>query len=157
MLRKASLCFWCCFFSFSMASDGLLIQGWPNALKYVCNSLLGFNFRFNFFRNMQNSVVINSMSFLVEELINGSPMLLLGDSLLWGFRMAEVDLISIKGARPQDLEQYLMNNPLPMDTYRVIAVICGGNCFKQKVKNGVVRPNCSPFRVSNFSFHSYCY
>ena len=72
---------------------------------------------------MQTSVVINSMSFLVE-FVHRHPMLLLGDSLLWGFRMAEVDLISIKGARHEDLQQYLENNEVAMNSYKVIAVVC---------------------------------
>ena len=98
---------------------------------------------------MQTSLTLNSMSFLVEQVFSGSPMLLLGDSLLWGMRMEEMDLVSIKGARPQDLQDYLVNQQIDLN-YQVIAVVCGGNCFKEKNKNGIIRPNCSLFCVSNF-------
>ena len=99
---------------------------------------------------MQTSVSLNSMSFLVERVFTGNSMLLLGDSLLWGFGMGELDLISIKGARPEDLQEYLVDQEIQLNDYQVIAVVCGGNCFKEKRKKGILRPNCSPFRVSNF-------
>ena len=108
------------------------------------------NFSFLSRFNMQTSVAINGMSFLVHENISRKPVLILGDSLLWGFRMEECDVISIKGARPQDLEEYLVEYDRSLNLYGAIAVVCGGNCFKEKVKNGVLRPNCSPFRVSYF-------
>ena len=98
---------------------------------------------------MQTSLSLNSMSFPMEQVFSGSSMLLLGDSLLRGMRMAEMDLVSIKGARPQDLQDYLVNQQIDLN-YQVIAVVCGGNCFKEKNKNGIIRPNCSTFRVSNF-------
>ena len=94
------------------------------------------------------------MSFLVEQVLDAKPLLILADSLLCGFRMSEADLISIKGARPQDIQQFLLNNQVALNEYRAIAVVCGGNCFKEKKKNGVIRPDCSPFRVSNCSLYS---
>ena len=103
---------------------------------------------------MQTTVLINSMSFLVEQDLEAKPLLLLADSLLWGFRMSEADVISIKGARPQDIQQFIINNHLALNQYRAVAVVCGGNCFTEKKKNGVIRPNCSPFRVSNCSHYS---
>ena len=68
--------------------------------------------------------------------------------------MSDVDVISTKGTRPQDLEQHILDNRVQLQRYQVIAVVCGGNCFKQRVKNGVIRPSCSSFRVSNFKFHT---
>ena len=70
--------------------------------------------------------------------------------------MSEVEVISIKGTRPQDLEQHILDNRVQLQRYQVIAVVCGGNWFNQRVKNGVIRPSCSPFRVSNFKFHTDC-
>ena len=109
---------------------------------------------FTFSEAMQSSVEINSMSFLMQQNIQRKPILLLGDSLLWGFTMSEVDVICIKGARPQDLEEHILQTRVELRSYQVIAVVCGGNCFKQRVKNGVTRPSCSPFRVSNFKFQT---
>ena len=103
---------------------------------------------------MQTTENINAMSFLVEHVLDAKPLLILADSLLWGFRMSEADLISIKGARPQDIQQFLINNQVALNQYKALAVVCGGNCFKQKKENGVIRPNCSPFRVSNCSLYS---
>ena len=94
------------------------------------------------------------MSFLVEQVLEAKPLLLLSDSLLWGFRTSEADLISIEGARPQDLQQFLINNQIALNSYKAFAIVCGGNCFIEKKTNGIARPNCSPFRVSNCSFHS---
>ena len=103
---------------------------------------------------MQTTENINAMSFLVEQVLDAKPLLILADSLLWGFRMSEADLISIKGARPQDIQQFLLNNQVALNGYRAIAVVCEGNWFKEKKKSGVIRPNCSPFRVSNCSLYS---
>ena len=103
---------------------------------------------------MQTSQNINGMSFLVEQVLEAKPLLILADSLLWGFRMSEADLICIKGARPEDIQEFLTNNEVALNQYQAVAVLCGGNCFKEKKKNGVIRPNCSPFRVSNCSLYS---
>ena len=64
---------------------------------------------------MQTSEIKNSMSFLVEQVLEAKPLLILSDSLLWGYRMAEADLISIKGARPQDLQQFLKRNEVALN------------------------------------------
>ena len=78
---------------------------------------------------MQTTENINAMSFLVEHVLDAKPLLILADSLLWGFRMSEADLISIKGARPQDIQQFLINNQVALNQYKAVAVVCGGNCF----------------------------
>ena len=96
---------------------------------------------------MRTRVIINSMSFLVEQVYHTNPLLILSDSLLRGFRIREADLISIKGTRPQDLEVFLNDKQIALNNYKVGAIVCGGNCFKEKMKNGICRPNCSPFCV----------
>ena len=37
--------------------------------------------------------------------------------------MAEADLIPIKGARPQDLQQFLINNEVALNQYKAIAIV----------------------------------
>ena len=57
-----------------------------------------------------------------------------------GFRMRDADLTPIKGTRPQDLEVFLNDNQYALNIYKVLAIICGGICFKEKMKNGICRP-----------------
>ena len=77
------------------------------------------------------------MWFLVEQVLDAKPLHLLSDSLLWGFRMSEADLISIKGARPQDLQQFLITNQIARNSYKAFAIVCGGNCVKEKKRRMV--------------------
>ena len=89
---------------------------------------------------------INDFTFKVyERCIPANNTLVIGDSLLRNFTMQDCDVVSLAGARAEDVQRYLAENNL--DTYHYVIIFVGGNSFSVTVKNGRVRPEMRPHDV----------
>ena len=82
---------------------------------------------------------------IYERCLPANKTLVIGDSLLRNFTMQDCDVVSLAGARPEDVQRYLAENNL--DKYYNVNIFVGGNSSSVTVKNGRVRPEMSPHDV----------
>ena len=80
---------------------------------------------------------------------NSSKFLILSDSLLKRFKTFSFDVLSVPGARPQDLWDFLP----PFNRFEKIILFVGGNALEDfQSKNGTFRSAQEPIEVATETF-----
>ena len=80
---------------------------------------------------------------------NNSKNLILSDSLLKKFKTISFDVLSVPGARPQDLWDFLP----PFNRFEKIVLFVGGNTLEDfQSKSGTFREAKEPFQVATEIF-----
>ena len=77
---------------------------------------------------------------------DGNEIMIISSSLLFHFRNAKCDLLSIPGCRAEDVPAFL---PLiSLQRYKKVVLMFGANGLVDRYRNNVKRPATSPFQIT---------